>query len=515
MSSDIRDPFELGEIVENSRDHPPTVIRIDRREDIASICGRIDTAPTFAVVLWVPGGNRHLTTELGIRRLQRHGEETGKALAIATGSVALSSRARQVGIPVARKPNQVRWDSGGRQVFRLGGRSLVLPSLGRYLQVLAILAIAVVALGLLLTLAPSVNVVAYPPSETVSRTVTIAASPDFTEVDVDSMQIPSGIVTAERTITLAVKTTGTVQVPTASAAARVAITNPTSQEFSLPAGTVLFGSPNFVAFLLDEAVVVPPGGTVPATVSAAEPGEAANLPAGAITGWLEKDHQVLRVTNAAAASGGAEVARQAVSAEDVAQMQKMIDALEDSVTLRRTIIPERPHDAVFLSTAETELDAPVISAMTGQVTDLLTVDVVVTISARAILAETLDEVARAILDNGEEEGEFIPGSVTAVTAGAATIDDEDGTITTDLIVSGEFARDVSSGQLRVAVKGKSPESALSILAEQYGIDDAEIDLSPSWAPWLPRFGSRIDVELRSRSPEPPEDSSENGTTSTR
>jgi len=513
--SDADNPSETGEIIDHGRDdNAPTVIRVDRREDIASICGRIDTAPTFSVVLWAPGGNRHLTTELGIRRLQRHAEESGRAVAIATGSVALSSRARQVGIPVARKPHQVRWDAGGRSVLRLGGHSMVVPSLGRYLQVAAILAFAVVAIALLLTLGPSVTVVAYPPSETMSQTVTIAASPDFEGIDLDSMQIPSGLVTTERTITLAVKATGTVQVPTAYAAARIAITNPTNKEVSLPAGAVLFGSPGFVPFLLDEAVVVPPGGTAASTVTAAEPGKAANLPAGSITGWLEEDHKVLRVTNAAAAAGGAEEVRQAISSEDVVRMQQMINALEDSLTLRKSIIADRPYDAVFLSTAETEIDAPVISAMTGEITDLMTVDVKVIISARAILAETLDSVARAVLATGDNEGEFIPGSVTAVTTGPAQFDDETGAITTDLIVSGEFARDVSSEQLRDAVKGKSPDGARSILAERYGIDDAEIELSPSWAPWLPRFGSRITVELRSRPPEPPEDTAEDGTTST-
>jgi len=519
--SDAEDPFVTSEVVTNEvvdhdRDGRPTVIKVDRREDIAGICGRIDTAPTFSVVIYAPGGNRQLTTELGIRRLQRHVEESGKAVAIATGAVALSSRARQVGIPVARKPHQVRWDSGGRTVIRLPGLSFVVPALGKYFQAAAIIAIALVAIGLLLTLAPSATIVAYPPSETVTRTVTITASPNFDDIDLELMRIPSGLVSTERTVTFALKTTGTVQVGTRVAAARVTITNPTTEEVSLAAGTVLLASPNSTAFILDEALTVPPGEAVPGTVSAAEPGTAGNVAAGAINGWVEEKHRTLTVTNAGAAAGGVDEPRQAVSTDDLLRIQQMITDVVGSTTLRRTILTERPHDAVFLATAETGVEAPPLP-VAGTITDLLTADVTIIISAEAILAETLDGFARAILAADEQEGEFIPGSVTAVATGPAQVDAEEETITTGLVVSGEFARDVSSAQLRDAVKGRSTDGALSILAERYGIDDAEVSLSPGWAPRLPRFGSRITVELRSRPPasETTEDASEDAATSTR
>ena len=47
-----------------------SVVLIDRREDIAAICGRVDIAPTYAVVIHAPDGNRQLSTELGMRRLK-------------------------------------------------------------------------------------------------------------------------------------------------------------------------------------------------------------------------------------------------------------------------------------------------------------------------------------------------------------------------------------------------------------------------------------------------------------
>jgi hypothetical protein len=500
--SDEQNPPSEGEVYEDNSDGLATVVHIDRREDIAGVCGRIDTAPTFAVVIHAPRGNRQLTTELGMRRLQRHVEETGKAVAIATSSVSLSSRARQVGIPVARKPQHVRWDSGGRTVLRLPGHSLVIPNVGRYFQALTIIAIAILAVGLAFTLGPSATVVAYPPSETVTRTVTITASPAFEDIDVDEMRVPSGRVTAQRTITLALKTTGTVQVGTQPARAVVAITNPTDQEVVLPGGTIFLATPNFEPFELVVRVVLPPGQTVIQGVTASRPGTAGNVAAGAITGWFEEDKRRLQVTNAAPAAGGLSETRPAVSAEDIAAITRMAEDLAVSEALRRTIITARPSDAVFFRTAETRIDRAEIVTPAGTPGDLLTVDVRVTVTAEAILAETLDQFARLVLAVDYGDGEFIPGSVSAVETGSRQVDAEDGLITTELEVTGQFARDISSAKLKDAVKGKSPERARSLLAERYDIDDAEVSISPGWAPWLPRFGSRITIELRSRPADP-------------
>ena len=54
-----------------------SVVLVEPRDDVAAICGRVDTAPTFAVVVHAPKGNRQLSTELGIRRLARHAEDSG------------------------------------------------------------------------------------------------------------------------------------------------------------------------------------------------------------------------------------------------------------------------------------------------------------------------------------------------------------------------------------------------------------------------------------------------------
>ena len=58
------------------------------------------------------------------------------------------------------------------------------------------------------------------------------------------------------------------------------------------------------------------------------------------------------------------------------------------------------------------------------------------------------------------------------------------------------------------MRGRSATSAEAELRSRYGNGDVEIELSPGWAPWLPRFGFRIDVAYAVRPPEPAPDGAE-------
>lgn len=477
-----------------------SVVQIDRDEEIAAVCGRIDAAPTFAVVVHAPKGNRRLATELGIRRLQRHAEEAGKVVAIATGPGALSARARQAGIPVARRPENVRWDAGGRVTLRVFRRTLVLPAVGRYAQGSFLLLLTLVFVALAVAVAPAGKVVAYPPTEEVRKVITITASPGWEGVDIETLEVPARTVSTERTITLAVRTTGTAPAPTKHATVTVAITNGTAKDALVLAGAVLFAEPGAIVFELGADTLVPVGATVTQGATARVPGTQANVPAGAIRRWQDALYQGLSVTNPEAATGGALEPRPAVDARDIASINALAEDLGRSEAIRRILLEARPHDAVFLGTAEASIEPGELSAPAGDPADILTLEVKVVVSALAVTQGTLEEVARRVLASERPGKEMIPGSVSAVETGARRLDPEEDVITTEILIGGLFAKDVTPDMVRDAVKGKSASSARSILASRYAIDDAEVDVSPGWAPWLPRFGFRIDVEFRSRPP---------------
>jgi hypothetical protein len=496
----VLDPHDdsQGDPPDDSTSSLASVVVIDRREDIAGICGRVDTAPTFAVVLHAPGGNRQLATELGIRRLQRHAEESGKVIAIATSNVALSSRARQVGIPVARRPEHVRWDAPGRRVVRVGHKSLAAPAFGRYVQAGVLIGVAAVFIVLLLTMAPSAKIVAYPPTETLTKTITITASKDRTDIDFANLLVPASQVVSKQQMTLAVKTTGKTSVGVEAAKVLVTITNPTAAEVTVPKGTVMLAGPAYIPFQLDKDTTIPAGKSAIQQASAQRPGIEGNVAAATVKGWADENFRKLGLTNPAAAAGGTNQDVAAVDARDVAAIRQLAQELQTSDTVKRGIITDRPHDAVFLGTATTTVDYTDPSAQTGKASDLLLLPVDVTVQADAVLQSTLDQVARTVLRGDNTVGEFIPGSVTAVETGARQVDAASGSIKTEIQVQGEFARNLTSENLKNAVKGKSADDAKSTLNSQYGIQDSDVKVSPGWAPWLPRFNFRIGVDLRSK-----------------
>jgi hypothetical protein len=205
----------------------------------------------------------------------------------------------------------------------------------------------------------------------------------------------------------------------------------------------------------------------------------------------------LRVENLGNGGGGSDGPAAAVDAADIVAIRALANQLAVVNAIKATIVEDRPHDAVFLDTATVEVTAGQPSDVPGALADILVMDVRVSVTAFAVVSDVLDEVARAVLSEGER-GEFIPGSVSAVETGARQYDANSQTIETELLLRGEFARDVSSDDIESAVSGRSSASARAVLAERYGIEDAQIDVTPGWAPRLPRFGFRIDVELRAR-----------------
>ena len=491
---------ESGPVIGGEEDAPrddvASVVLVERSEDVAAVCGRIDGAPTWAVVIHAPGGNRQLSTELGMRRVIHHAEDAGKVIAIATRSGSLASRARELNVPVARKPQSIRWDAGGRHVVRVGRFNVAAPSIGRYVQVAIIAGVAFAGVFLIFAMGPSATITAYPPTETVTEVITISASESRASVNLETLEVPASRVSAEEKFTLVAQTTGSTMVGTVPATATVTVTNSTQADVVVAQGTVIFG-PEFVAFTFDETVTVPAAGSVAAKVTASKPGVGGNAPAGTLVGWQPERLRFLTITNEAAATGGVSEPRPAVAPEDVAGLTALAKTLENSDAVRQSLVDARPHDAVFMGTASSKIEVGASHPAVGTPADLVFLEVKVNLSALAVLEDTLDQVARQVLGGQQADGEFVPGTVRAVETGARQLDADSATIKTELQVQGELARGVTSDAIRNAVKGKSEADVLSTLSERYGIQDAEVRLS-GWAPRLPRFGFRIDVNLAAR-----------------
>jgi hypothetical protein len=496
------EPETRDEVIGEADDGEPSpeglasIILVDRDDDVAAVCGRVDTAPTFAVIISAPRGNRSLSTELGMRRLQRHAEEGGRVVAIATRSRSLAARAHLSGVPVAGRAEHVRWDAGGRKVIRLGwGRSLVIPAFGGAAQLIAIAVVLLVFAALLVTLAPAATISFVPPSETIQKAVTLTASRDRSDVDVARLLVPAKEITGSQTVTLAVPTTGKAFVPVQPAKAALTLTNGSTRDLRVPARAIVVGPG--VNFELDQDTLVPAGKTAPATATALQPGKIGNVSSGTLKAWQDATLKEVTVLNEGAASGGTDEERQAVDDRDLVTLRDLAAQLQKSTAVQAKVFADRTKDVVFLNTAKTTVQTGEPSVAVGKPADLVLIDATVTVTALAVTGDTLQSIARGVLTAGRGDGELLPGSVTAVETGARQVNSDDGSVRTEVLMTGQFAASVNRDAIRDAVKGKSVDGARSTLSGRYGIQDSEVHLSPGWAPWLPRFGFRIDVSYRS------------------
>jgi hypothetical protein len=226
----------------------------------------------------------------------------------------------------------------------------------------------------------------------------------------------------------------------------------------------------------------------------------------------------LKVTNPSAGSGGGDIRRQGVTQADVDTANALVISIQNSDAFKQTLIGAHPHDAIFLATTQITVRAGDPEPPIGGAADVLLLPVNVEVTALAVPENVLNQLALHTLGTDEAGGQFIPGSVSASELGNPANVGDDGSVHTQLRISGLFARDITSGGVRDAVKGKSASDAKSTLEERYGIQDADVRLTPGWAPWLPRFGFRIDVDLKSPQQEPSQGgsilASNNGSTAT-
>ena len=474
-----------------------SVVPVDRRDDIAAVCGAIDSAPTFAVVLHAPRGNRQAAGQLGMRRIVRHAEDSGRVVAIATKSRSLASRARQEGVPVGRKPDRIRWDAGGKRVLWLGPASIALPSLGRYAQLILLLLAVLALAGIALAAGSSAEVTLAPPLESESAPVLLTAAtdqepPDLSESAIDTVVFPLEEVSTTRTVTLARATTGVGPVPAGRATVLVTMTNPGSTDVEVPKGAGL-ATADGIAFMLDLDTTVPAGGSASQQVSAVEPGPAGNVAAATITVWTTSGFEALQVTNPAAATGGTTENRAVVSVDDVTALQELALTLQTSEELRSTLAADRPTWAIYGRTITVVATPGPPSPGIGQPGTVVFVTVTLAISGFGIPPAAVESIAESALDDRDGRS-HVPGSVTAVETGREQADTEDG-LQSEFIISAGYST-LTEDDIRNAVKGKTKGDAAAALEEKYGIQGAEIDLFPSFVRWLPRFNFRIDVTFQ-------------------
>jgi len=382
-----------------------------RREDtLTAIFGKLDAADSPRVALVAPRGSEELSRALGMRRLRRHVDMTGKDLMIVTRSGALRSRAREVGLAVVSNVKKVDFERYGRGGMRVGSVVVPLPGLGLLLRLALFMgALAALAAAVLLYL-PRATVDVYPQTQTIANTVDATLSTDAPATVKPGADVPAH----RRSQTL----TRTVQYP-----------------------------------VHGQATVKAPDGS---------------------------DKQVAAATD-----------------DDIKQGTQF--AQQVLLNQGRKALEDRYRDETLFQDSATvsALDTKA-NVKAGEATDLLEV----TASGQVTMLSADKSVLRTVLEQSlpnklDKNTSFIPDTFAATVLSAGAFDKTNNRLSVRVKLSEGVSRAVNVAVLRKALAGKNRHDAQQTVVEN--VDQsapARIKVEPGWAPWLPRFTSRIDVNVR-------------------
>lgn len=483
----------------NSEDSPRSfaAVVISRTDDLASVFGKISAADSPRVALMAPRGNRDLATQLGMRRLQRHLDLSGRDLMLVTRSRVLRLRAREEGLPNVTSIKRVNFERRGSGLH-LGWMTLRLPTLGALLAVAVFVAAVALGLAVLFWYVPSSTVTVLVPVETIGDTVQLIADTKATEVNV-----ARGVVPARRRDLIVTRTfpgpaTGTSLVPQDHAGVGLVFSNRTNRAITVPKGTIIHGTTGMQFTLAsDVALQARIGATGEAIALAQRPGTAGNVPRNTTTridGPLNND---VAVTNPNPGERGSEVRQTVVSDNDVLFLRSLADAYLADAARKEFVARYAQSETVFADGATIEVtDCTPVPAI-GQAARY----VEVTCTARATSLTVRDDDLRTVyVDRFSKK--IGPDRMLMEGAFKTTVDlpgQHDATfdrLTVAVRVTDLVAPYVDRAQLRDELRGKSRTGAEATVRELVNTPlEPEIKLA-GWAHWLPKQRSRITIIVK-------------------
>ena len=492
------------------------VIQLVPHDDVTSVRDKMSWAKTPRILLVFPHHSRILSRTLDLRLLRRHAATLGAQLAIVARSGDLRRTAQAADIPVfktvaiahrktweeqplAEKPRRRAPRPDLRQMRRAAFPAeahwrtrFVFRFLFFSLAVLAVLA-------LLLLFLPSASIELTPETHQQSLTVAVSASPEVTTVNLTG-SIPACLIFTilERSKTAAVS--GSITIPDSPAAGIVRFRNLTTGAVGIPAGTVVrtTGDPPVrFATTTDASMAAGVDKTLDVAVRAVEGGTSGNLPSDsliAIEGDLGASFS-LAVTNPSPLAGGSDRTTPAQTAADRTHLH---DALLSEILEKcKTTLPKTltSGDVYFPDTlAVGQLLSETYFPAESQTGETLSLTMKLQCQAQYASAADVNTLAGMALDANLPDG-FIPASgvVTTPEAGVPKTD-TDGITHWEMQPQRLLRAHLDPFAATQLVLGRRPAETARRLSESFPLASVpEIQVKPSWWPWLPIVPFRITI----------------------
>lgn len=509
----------------------PHFMQLDPNEDATSVRDRLSFVRGQRVLLVWPESGTVLTRKLDLVLIQREAMRRAIRLALVTHDPQVIKNAAELNISTFEtvgESERKRWKRGRSKVFTKRHQKPTNDPLPEELQevasrvknpdeprplrqMLTRLAVVLVVVGIVLGVAfvvlPTATITLIPAQDIVEVTVTINASPDAANINVEQGIIPMTRLRVETTQSGTIDTTGAQPLSAARAAGTVVFINRTGAAVEVPAGTLVStsaGTP--VQFRTLETVTLPAGVGLQIEVGIEAlqdfAGPIGNVGEGQVNTVVGDLSAQVDVRNAVPTSGGETRTTAAVSESDITRLESMVrqQIQSQAYTEMQPLLSESQFiilDSVRIT--EERDDWKTFSADEGDTVETLSLDMRAVVEAVAVDEQFGRQIAFASLSNLIPRGRVIePGSVD-YTRGAVSGALPGGGITFDITASAVVVEPVDIGQMQQQLAGRSLPDAMTYIVNQIETQNGaapRITLSPSWARRMPLLPFRIRVQLQ-------------------
>jgi len=488
------------------------VVHLELHDDVVSVRDKISWAKTARILLVWPSRKRILERPLDLLLLQRHATSLGAQLGLVTRSAEIRRAAGELGIPffatIAEAQSRPWQNQASRSEPAPRGprpdllelRAEVHPPQPAWqahpaarLTFFTLGVLAVIAVVLLFI--PSATISLDPKLEAQELTLQVRASQNVTSVNVAG-SLPAREISVVVEGSQSAPATGQASVSDKPAQGVARFRNLTTVVVGIPAGTVIrtMAEPA-VKFLTTQDGVLAAGvnQTIDIPIRAVEPGLEGNLAADTLIAIHGDIGAELAVTNPEPTSGGTERAVPMPSADDRAHLvtallaelrQQALDQLANQLSIGDLLFP----DTLVVNKTLEETYQP----EEGQPGGVLTLTVKVEFSTQYAQASDLTTLAEAALDAGLTKDMLPMAGTMSVEITGKPASRADGITAFEIHASRELKPDINFSSVARAVQGMSPSEAGQQLESMLPLaSPPQIELVPSWWPWLPFLQFRI------------------------
>jgi hypothetical protein len=493
------------------------LIHLDPEDDQISAREKLSWARASRAVLVWPRRGRVLTRRLDLVLLQRQAQRQAVELGLVTYDPTVLQLARELGLPTFESPDhlpEAGWRTARtstpparpvrKPVQELQRLAEQIPTPAPTLLGLSSAArgvsaglAALCALAVAASILPSAEITLAPRRELQTLPIEFILDPSL-ELPAPGLRLPAETMRVSLEAERRGPATGTARLPSAAATGAAVLTNLTSEEITVPAGTGLRASAGAVRFTTTEAVTLPAETEAEREVpiQAVAPGPQGNLPAGAIDAVEGQLGFQVRASNPDPTTGGAETTASAVSAADrlrlrtalLAELEgRALSEMSEALAPGLTLVPGSLEISQIL---QEQFDFEV-----GQPTASLGLLLQVEFSGVVVSTEQVETAAARLLETDMPAGSLVvPDSLLLRRDPARDGRRPSGEYTLAYLAEQQIAERLDFEQVRRAAAGRWSASAPSLLAERYQLDrPALIRSRPAWLPWLPWLNIRLDV----------------------